>query len=811
VLFLSPSLRRGVLRVLLSAVWFLLGAAVSSAATGAGAPPRTEGGHIGPPLLSRFLAGPMRGVDEIVFAVRVSMGSHWYENFAYYAHEPDRRAYADGGRLCRLNLRTGELKVLLDDAKGGIRDPQVHYEGQKILFSYRKGGTPTYHLYEIGDNGKNLVRLTDGPDDDIEPSYLPDGGIVFVSSRCRRFVNCWFTRVGTLYRCDASGRNIRMLSASIEHDNTPWVLPDGRVLYMRWEYVDRSQMDFHHLWTMNPDGTGQMVFFGNMHPGTAMLDARPIPGTRKVVASFSPGHGKAEHAGAVTVVDPGCGPDVLASARRVSKADDFRDPFAFSEDCFLAAAGPRILVMDGQGNAEPVYELTNAGWGMECHEPRPLIPRPREAIIPERVDLSKATGLLFLEDVYQGRNMGGVKRGEIKKLLVLQQVPRPVNFSGWTEPMTMGGTFTLALVLGTVPVESDGSAYFEVPALRSLFFVALDDQDLSVKRMQSFLTVQPGETMGCVGCHEHRTLAPHSRPDLAALRRPPSRIEAIPGVPDVLDFPRDIQPILDRHCVKCHSADRWEGRADLSGDRTPWYSMGYETIVRRHLVSEGQNTTHANKAPRTIGTSASRLMKLIDGSHYGAKLNPQETAMVRLWIETGATYPGTNASLGCGMYQVALPCEAMVARCVECHPNKWAKDPKTPAEKLLFGPIVPGRPDLLANLSRPEKSLILRFPLAKEAGGLGLCKRPVFANAQDPLYQGMLAAIRKAADDLQKGKRFDMPGFRPNPHYVREMQRFGFLPADLKPDEPLDAYRLDRAYWESFYYRPQIGFGDSEQ
>ncbi|MCH8922085.1 MAG: hypothetical protein IIA67_02915, partial [Planctomycetes bacterium] len=163
--------------------------------------------------------------------------------------------FGEGGRLCRLNLRTGKLKVLLDDPKGGVRDPQVYYDAKKILFSYRKGGTQTYHLYEINVDGTGLAQLTDGPDDDIEPTYLPDGGIMFGSSRCRRFVNCWFSRVATLYRCDGDGKNLRMISSNNDHDNTPWMLPDGRVLYMRWEYVDRSGVHFHHLWTVNPDGT----------------------------------------------------------------------------------------------------------------------------------------------------------------------------------------------------------------------------------------------------------------------------------------------------------------------------------------------------------------------------------------------------------------------------------------------------------------------------------------------------------------------------------------------------------------------------
>ncbi|HUU58394.1 MAG TPA: hypothetical protein VMZ50_02520, partial [Phycisphaerae bacterium] len=177
----------------------LWAAAVLPVPGAAGAPP--EGGRAPGPLLTRMLAGPLKGVSEIVFAVRTSAGPHWYENFGYYAHEPKRTAYGNGGQLCRLLLRTGRVRVILADAKGSIRDPQVHYDGGKILFAYRKGGSATYHLYEIDADGTNLRQLTDGPDDDVEPAYLPDGGIVFGSSRCRRFVNCWFTRVQTLYRC----------------------------------------------------------------------------------------------------------------------------------------------------------------------------------------------------------------------------------------------------------------------------------------------------------------------------------------------------------------------------------------------------------------------------------------------------------------------------------------------------------------------------------------------------------------------------------------------------------------------------------
>ncbi|MBN2295943.1 MAG: PD40 domain-containing protein, partial [Pirellulales bacterium] len=376
--------------------------------------------------------------DEIVYAVRRSGSDHWYANFGFYAcptHEyPSQRVegkvcvppiYKEGGRLCRTNLRTGKTDVLIDDPKGTVRDPKVHYDGKTIVFSYRKGGRPYFNLYEIQADGTGLKQLTDGRFNDIEPTYLPDGGIMFCSDRCRRFVNCWRTPVAVLYRCDGDGRNIRMISSNIEHDNTPWVLPDGRVMYMRWEYVDRSQGAFHHLWTTNPDGTSQMVYYGNQRPGYVMIDAKPLPGSNKVVAIFSPGHGRPEHCGYVTIVDPNLGPDDPAGTSRICSDVGLRDPYPLSQSSFLVAKGAVIYLLSKDGTLTPLCRLDKPGFAL--HEPRPLLPRPRERVISPRTDLRQKTGTLVLADIYHGRSMKGVQQGEVEKLLVLEQLPKPVN------------------------------------------------------------------------------------------------------------------------------------------------------------------------------------------------------------------------------------------------------------------------------------------------------------------------------------------------------------------------------------------------
>jgi hypothetical protein len=632
---------------------------------------------------------------------------------------------------------------------------------------------------------------------------------------------------------------LRPLSSNNEHDNTPWVLPSGQVLYTRWEYVDREQMSFHHLWITTPDGARQTVFFGNQHPGTTMIDAKPIPGSPKVVASFSPGHGIRDHDGVITVVDPRCGPDDQSRAKPVSGSHDFRDPWAFSEGAFLAARGTQVVLLDGAGRVQVVYELgpEDVRAGLGCHEPRPLVPHPLEPVVPSSTDGSQETGRVLLADVAFGRNMEGVKRGEVKKLLVLETLPKPMNYTGGMEPLSYGGTFTLERILGTIPVEPDGSAYAELPALRSLLFVALDVDELSVKRMQSFFTLMPGETTTCLGCHERRTSAPPSRQGQPlALLRPPSRVEPIPEVPDVIDYPRDIQPIFDRNCMPCHDDDRRDGGLSLSGDRGPIFSISYYTLTAKALVSDGRNGL-GNRPPRSIGSSASHILEHLRGSNGRPGPSEHEKLLIRLWIDSGAAYPGTYAALGTGMvggFEIAdrsirldrsdtewpstkAAVEALQRRCGSCH--EGGKSLPLSVSHVTgpggWGTAFTGAPPWVAltpddvrrrysrhlsyNLTRPEKSLLLLAPLARAAGGFESCGSAVFAGTSDPDYLKVLRAIQDAKARLDEVKRFDMPGFRPRREYLEEMKRHGILPADLPPDAPVDVYATDRAYWRSLW------------
>ncbi len=779
------------------------------------------------------------GIREIVYVTRALYDDgHWYANFSYFAGDTNRKTYVQGSGMYILDALTGETRALIEDEDGTLRDPAVHYDGRRILFSWRRGESETFHLYTINSDGTELTQLTDGDYDDIEPAWLPDGGIVFVSSRSRRWVNCWLTQVATIHRCDADGSNVLPLSANLEHDNTPWPLPDGRILYTRWEYVDRSQVDYHHLWTMNPDGTGQMTYFGNMHPPDLYIDAKPIPGTDEVLFINSPGHGAREHVGHVAIVHDRQGPDHLPALRNISR-NGFRDPYPITADAFLVAQGRNLVMMDRDGVTEIIHRLPPFPRDRELHEPRPLRPREREPIIPPRVDYSQTTGFLVLADAYLGRNMDGLSPGDIASMLVVESLPKPINYTGGMDPLSYGGTFTLERVLGKAPVEADGSAYIEAPANRSLFFVALDADDNSVKRMQSFLTVMPGETMGCVGCHEERTQTPatiHNAP-LQALQRPPSRITPIAAIPDVFDFPRDIQPVLDKHCVGCHDYERHDGYehgpraggAVLTGDRGPMFSHSYATLTVLGQVADGRNRAVSNYPPRALGAGASPLMQKIKDGHHGASLSDREIDYIRYWIETGAAYPGTYGALGAGSIggyheneqvetdydwpETRAAAAAVNNRCVGCHQG----DMQLPTALSDENGLSFWRPDwndprlkrarhLTFNLSRPALSLMLLAPLAREAGGYGLCRvesesgesASVFTSTDDPDYQAILAMCETGKERLESIGRFDMEGYHPPVPYIREMIRYGVLPPDHHWDAPVDPYALDRAYWASF-------------
>jgi hypothetical protein len=875
-----------------------------------------------PGLLERMLAGPLKEVPAVICVLKNDIGGAGIEgDFGWTLHTnvanpkklygeaydpkaeglsfaekqslilPKPKFGAGPSRILRVDLRTRQISTLFEDPDGGVvRDPCVSYDGRKIVLAMRKAKECRYHLFEIDVDGRGLRQLTDGPDDEVEPCYLPDGGIVYASSKAHRFTPCNAHQVANIWRCDADGGNQRRLTNGMDAERSPWVMADGRVSFARWDYVHRDQMTYFGLWSINPDGTGHMIVSGNYNfyaagwPGYA----KPIPGTDRLVCALMYVH---DIKGMVATIDPSLGPDNIEGVRltslgnprstvelinetacgdmlgtnkalhwRAGTGPDSRslahqmgwtDPYPISEDCFLVTnygdGRNELCVMDGAGNYEVVctvdagrpkkasvrietWDVTLSGSSVLAGV-RPLMARAREPVIVSRTDYTKATGTMVLANIHEGRQFASVKPGTIRALMVMENLPTPIRFGDATA-VSLGEQWNVSKYWGSVPVESDGSAHFEVPALRSLSLIAVDDAGREVKAMRTQVNVMPGETVGCVGCHERRTKTPSTiySATLAALNRPAS----VPTIPKGIrhtpvSYGKDIQPILDKYCVKCHSAADPQGKIILEGDRTPKWSVAYSQLFAARQIATVGDPGIGDDRVGPIAAAVSPLLKYLNGGHQKVQATLEELLTVRIWIDEDAKYgPYTMTSWSGRMSpeDPTPPCDTKVLmkRCDSCHAGPAAEGPDMKdangrycgmgAWPVTNRQTFTGREDSLINLDRPDKSLLLRAPPAKEAGGLGWCQQTdakskggkyapkapaamVFGDANDPDYQQLLASVRTASGYFAKNiRRFDMPGYRPNDFLVRYYRNWGIIPKDYDvAKQGWDAEALDDLYF----------------
>lgn len=591
---------------------------------------------------------------------------------------------------------------------GSVLEPRLAPDGRRILFAHVACGTDVpepaqlpvnergdgdryFHLYEINIDGSGLRQITDDPYDDMMAEYLPGGDIVFCSTRRKGYSRCfgpeysnrWHTY--TLHRMRPDGSHIRTLSFNDVSEWFPCIAPSGEVLFARWDYIDRDAVTHQNLWAMRPDGTNPTALWGNATPKPhCTFQARPVPGSRKLVFIASAHHSIT--GGPVCLLDPTIDPNSLDAVTRLTPEpfpeaegkpkEWYQSPWPLSESLFLVAHSPfplrfqgehirepnpdnalGICLLDSSGNRELLYRDPD----ISTTTPVPLRPsgQPPKAIATTCPSNETGVGRMLVADIYQG--LGDVPRGTIKELRIVQLFPKSTWLAN-NPRMGVAGEENGRAIIGTVPVEADGSAYFEVPAGKQILFQALDSCGMAYQTMRSSTYVQPGETTACIGCHEHRMLAPPpacGRP--LATTRPPSRIDPgkLGGRP--FGFVEMVQPILDAKCVSCHGGEKTDGGIDLSrkpeagfnrayialcGTPDSWKERGFVPAFAEKLFVPRfvqRNQIQMTPPGGAYGARGSRLMRLLlngDG-HEGVRLSDDDIRRLAAWIDLNAIFYGT--------------------------------------------------------------------------------------------------------------------------------------------------------------------------
>lgn len=711
-----------------------------------------------------LVANPLVSGQPLLFVVRPQYRpDHHNSATMFQTGEVNTGSFVGGGAIKTIDLATGTVKTLLEVRDGIARDPDVSFDGTKILFSMRRNREDDYHIYEMNADGSGLRQITDGSGlTDVDPIYLPDGRILFTSTREPKYCMCNRHLMGNLYTMNADGSNLEQIGHSTLHEGHSALLPDGRVVYDRWEYVDRNFGDAQGLWVTNPDGTNHAVLWGNntSSPG-GVLEARAIPGTELLIATFAACHDRPW--GSLAILDRRLGLDGREPVVRTWPAEaiervgqggydnmkavnpKYEDPYPLSDKQFLCSR------MIGKGEQMGLYLLDLLGNEVllhaetpGCYDPMPLAPRVKPPVIPSRVDLAKTEGYVYVQNVYQGVGMERVKPGSVKYLRVVESPEKRF----WTGPAWDGGTgqqapgmawndFNNKRILGTVPVEADGSVFFKVPADTFVYFQLLDDKGMMVQSMRSGMIVRPGETTGCVGCHEDRRSTVRFEAAAQGWKHGPQRLQPWYGPPRLFSYTAEVQPVLDKHCTSCHDYGQEAGqKLNLAGDLGLVFNTSYVELRSKNQVRVVGAGPAEVQMPLTWGSHVSPLAKILLAGHgkpeidQKVKLDQESFDRLITWIDINAPYypdyaGGAFRDGPFGRSPLSTP---EVKRLVEL----TGLDLLQPAQFTQL------------SFTRPEIS-----PLLKR-----------FDGTSDPKYQEALSLLRTGKERLTANPRPDMPGFR---------------------------------------------------
>ncbi|HNV21228.1 MAG: formylglycine-generating enzyme family protein [Candidatus Hydrogenedentes bacterium] len=561
--------------------------------------------------------------------------------------------------------------VFTPEGNAFIGDLDLHYDAERLLLS-TPNAEGRWGIAELDLTTRTLTRLPliDEPDvHNYDACYLPDERIVFCSTAPFIGVPCigGHSKVTNLYLRDQDGR-IRRLTHDQDHNWCPAVLNNGRILYQRWEYADIAHTFMRILFHANPDGSQQMEYYGsNSFWPTAMFYARPIPGHPTKIVTVVGGHHDAPRQGELVILDPARGRhEADGAVQRIpgygkpvdpvildgligSSWPRFLHPCPLSEHYVIVSCKPSktalwgVYLVDVFDNFVLLHE--EPGWAML--EPTPWRKTARPPAVPDLTEPGKTTATVVLADVYRGPGLEGVPRGAVRALRVAGYEFTFHGFGGEPDRVGLDGPWDVRRILGTVPVEADGSAHFEVPASTPICVQPLDAEGKALALMRSWFTAAPGEALACVGCHEKQnmTVPADSRP--LAARRAPSAITPWYGPARNFSFEREVQPVLDAFCVGCHN-DSPGAAFDLTArpvERVPsdfemHFSPSYMQLRRWVHTPTLESDAHM-LPPRAFHADTSKLVQILRDDHYGVRLTPEAWDRLITWIDLNAPFHGS--------------------------------------------------------------------------------------------------------------------------------------------------------------------------
>ena len=579
-------------------------------------------------------------------------------------------------------------------ARGGFLSPDLSFDARTTAFAYTELGEgdrwspgKSFHIFKVNADGTGLVQLTDGPWNDFDPCWMPNGRIVFISERRGGMCRCGGRPVPTytLHAMNPDGTNVACLSYHETNEWHPSVDASGLIVYSRWDYVDRDTNAAHHPWLCTPDGCNARSVHGNYavtrngRPWME-LNVRAIPGSPRYVATAAPHHGQAY--GSLVVLDPALVDDgAMSQLRRLTPEEPFPEaerkgegPYAtawpLGEEYYLAAHAGAVCLLDAFGNREVLWSA-----GGPWLDPIPLRPRPAPPVVPDRSTLfasaapagpaqagaappqtgpAAPVNTIAVMNVYESRRPwppGTV----IRALRIIQLLPKTTPNAD-VPKIGVAKQASARAVLGTVPVEADGSAYFTAPVNKAIYFQALDARGMAVQSMRSVAYLHEGERMTCIGCHEPpgRTQAVGQGMPLA-LRRAPSGIRPDPDGSNPFNYIRLVQPVLDRHCVACHEKE--PKAPDLRGTMAKkGFSLSYGALAANYgFYFHSFNGSYSDRAhgglitiPGQFGARAAKLMQVIEGPAHrerGLKLSDEDRYRITVWLDSNSDFYGAYENI----------------------------------------------------------------------------------------------------------------------------------------------------------------------